>query len=333
LGVAFKRFDAESKKSGAALDIDSKARRQEKVLELQQKAREAPDKLTLVEKQYLLRNRNAAPNLAGAVARLIDAQRRLDELPSSDALRRLSEASSPAEVDRLLREHPGEIARAIGVESLPALTVSLIATAALGPIGGAVALTGTSGLDGYAKGLVGALVREGVDVSDADDLTSALHDNALMERVRKDATTEGAIAAGVSAMSMMVPVRWRPKRASKSLAMKVPPVNAEGKGYETFGAFKSEIGHAPKGYEWHHIVEQNPANIDKFGAKNIHNTNNLVLLPKGPGSIHSELSALYGSKTDFSEGLIVRNWLRTKDFDEQAYHGRKFIEQMRKAAK
>ena len=113
----------------------------------------------------------------------------------SDPLRQLFEAPTVADIGRLLREHPSAIARAIGVESLPALTVSLMAMAALGPVGGAVALTGTSGLDGYAKGLIGALARAGVDVSNAEDLYRALQNAALMERVRKDATTDGAVDA------------------------------------------------------------------------------------------------------------------------------------------
>jgi hypothetical protein len=67
----------------------------------------------------------------------------------------------------------GCYARAIGIESVPALTLSLVAMAALGPVGGAVTLTGTSGLDGYAKGLVGALARAGIDVSNAVDRVGA----------------------------------------------------------------------------------------------------------------------------------------------------------------
>jgi hypothetical protein len=79
--------------------------------------------LNVTEKRYLLRNRNAAADLAGAVARLVDAQERLDELPASDPLRQLFEAQSVAEAVRLLHRHPGRIARAVGVEGVPALTV------------------------------------------------------------------------------------------------------------------------------------------------------------------------------------------------------------------
>jgi hypothetical protein len=208
MGIAFERFDEESKKRGATFNADSAARRLETVLELQRRQANG-EELNVAERRYLLKNRNVAADLASAVGRLIDAQRRLDELPMSDPLRRLFEAPTVADAGRLLREDPGAIARAIGVESLPALTVSLMAMAALGPVGGAIALTGTSGLDGYSKGLIGALARAGVDVSNAEDLYRALQNAALMERVRKDATTDGAIEAGVTAAAMMIGVRRR----------------------------------------------------------------------------------------------------------------------------
>jgi len=228
LGVAFERLDEESKKRGATLEADSKARHLETFLELQRR-RDSGDDLGVREKQYLLKNRNVASDLAGAVRRIIEAQRRLDALPMSDPLRRLFEASSPAEVGRLLRENPGEIAKAIGIESVPALTVGLIAMAALGPVGGAVALTGTSGIDGYAKGLVGALARAGIDISNADALTRALQDKGLMERVRNDATTAGAIEGGATALlSMAGPIAKAVKSVSKSGAGRVTVYRVEG---------------------------------------------------------------------------------------------------------
>ena len=72
-----------------------------------QRRRDAGEELNVTEKRYLLRNRNAAADLAGAVARLIDAQERLDELPASDPLRQLFEAPSVVEAARLLHRHPG----------------------------------------------------------------------------------------------------------------------------------------------------------------------------------------------------------------------------------
>ena len=53
------------------------------------------------------------------------------------------------------------------------------------------------------------------------------------------------------------------------------------------------------GMAWHHIVEQNADNIAKFGAEKIHNTNNLIKLPHGKGSIHAKVSGFYNSKNLF----------------------------------
>jgi hypothetical protein len=213
MGVAFQRLDEGSKARGATLSADSAARRLEQAQEFQRR-KDAGEPLTLVQQQYLLRNRRAATDLAQAVNRLIEARRNIDRLPTSGALRQLLGASTAAEAAHVLREKPGEIARALGVESLPALTFSLVALGVLGPLGGGLVLTGNSGLEGYASGLVGALTKEGVDISRPDELVRALQDKDLMDRVRGEATTDGAIEAGITAASMLIGGR-RPTKPQK----------------------------------------------------------------------------------------------------------------------
>jgi len=203
VAVAFERLNEGTKEHGASLAADSAARRVEQVSEFQRR-KDAGEELNVTERRYLLRNQNAPSDLAKAVGRIVEARLNLSRLPINGALRQFFEAPSVAEAAHLFREHSGEIAGALGIESIPALTVGLITMVALGPVGGAVTLTGTSGLDGYAKGLVGALAREGVDVSQADKLTRALQDKALMERVRTEATKDSAIEAGASALTMWV---------------------------------------------------------------------------------------------------------------------------------
>jgi len=51
--------------------------------------------------------------------------------------------------------------------------------------------------------------------------------------------------------------------------------------YRSFTAFKRAEGAAGNGMAWHHIVEQTPGNVKRFGAEAIHNTENLVKLPHG----------------------------------------------------
>ena len=75
------------------------------------------------------------------------------------------------------------------------------------------------------------------------------------------------------------------------------------------------------GEQIHHIVEQTPGNIARFGEEAIHNTANAVPLAAdihiGKGSV----SAFYSSKQPFSSDLTVRQWLGTQSFDEQYIFG------------
>ena len=86
-------------------------------------------------------------------------------------------------------------------------------------------------------------------------------------------------------------------------------------------------GPAGEGKAWHHIVEQTPDNIDKFGPERIHNVNNLIRLDHGKGSIHAKISGYYSSKPDNMNGLTVREWLKDKSFGEQYEFGIKILKQ------
>lgn len=94
-----------------------------------------------------------------------------------------------------------------------------------------------------------------------------------------------------------------------------------GKGFQTFTDFKKANGLAGEGMAWHHIVEQHGDNLANFGAEAIHNTNNLIRLPHGKGSIHANISGFYSSKPPFAEGMTVRKWLSSKSFQEQYKYG------------
>lgn len=96
-------------------------------------------------------------------------------------------------------------------------------------------------------------------------------------------------------------------------------------GFKTFREFKKAYGTAGSGYDWHHIVEQTPSNITKFGPEKIHNINNIIRLQNGTGSHHALISGFYSSKQNFTGGLTVRQWLSTKSFTEQYEFGLKII--------
>jgi len=91
-----------------------------------------------------------------------------------------------------------------------------------------------------------------------------------------------------------------------------------GRGFESFSALKRALGPAGPGQHWHHIVEQTPGNLDRFGAQSVHNTQNVVRLDAG---VHQQISGYYSSIQPFTNGQTVRQWLGTQPFSEQAQFG------------
>lgn len=80
------------------------------------------------------------------------------------------------------------------------------------------------------------------------------------------------------------------------------------------------MGPAGPGQSWHHILEQTPGNVAKFGNQAIHNTGNLMKLPHGAGSIHAKVSGFYSSiqpTVTGSSTMTVRQWLSTKSYQFQ----------------
>jgi hypothetical protein len=89
------------------------------------------------------------------------------------------------------------------------------------------------------------------------------------------------------------------------------------------------LGPAGKGKEWHHIVEQTPGNVERFGPHALHNTENVIALEK---ALHTPLSAFYSSiqqELTGSKILTVRKWLSTQSFEAQRQFGLRAIENVR----
>jgi hypothetical protein len=87
------------------------------------------------------------------------------------------------------------------------------------------------------------------------------------------------------------------------------------------GGFKSAMGPAGHGNEWHHIVEQTPGNVKRFGGEALHNTQNVIRLGK---ALHTKISALYSSiRLDItgSTTLTVRQWLSSQSYGAQFAFG------------
>ena len=103
-----------------------------------------------------------------------------------------------------------------------------------------------------------------------------------------------------------------------------------GEGFNTFSEFKAVYGSAGDGMAWHHIVEQNPSNIETFGSEAIHTESNLVKIESGSGSLHAKISGYYSSKQPFTSGLTVRQWLSGQSFQQQYNFGIKIFKQFSK---
>ncbi|HEX2572581.1 MAG TPA: hypothetical protein VH877_23740 [Polyangia bacterium] len=88
--------------------------------------------------------------------------------------------------------------------------------------------------------------------------------------------------------------------------------------FRSFSEFKRVMGSAGTDQQWHHIVEQTPGNVERFGAQAIHNTTNVIPVEK---AIHERISAYYSSKARVANGLTVRQWLSSQSFEAQRAFG------------
>jgi hypothetical protein len=97
----------------------------------------------------------------------------------------------------------------------------------------------------------------------------------------------------------------------------------------SFGGFKSAMGKAGPGKEWHHIVEQTKGNAKRFGEEALHNTENVIALDK---VLHTRVSALFSRKALRITGsriLTVRQWLSTQSYETQREFGLLAIQNVR----
>jgi len=91
-----------------------------------------------------------------------------------------------------------------------------------------------------------------------------------------------------------------------------------GQGFRSHSALTRALGPAGPGQHWHHVVEQTPGNVARFGAQSVHNTQNVMRLDAG---VHQQISGFYSSIQPFTNGQTVRQWLSTQSFGQQAQFG------------
>ncbi|AKF82587.1 hypothetical protein MFUL124B02_28905 [Myxococcus fulvus 124B02] len=105
---------------------------------------------------------------------------------------------------------------------------------------------------------------------------------------------------------------------------------AGGKSWGSFSGFKSALGAAGPGKQWHHIVEQTPGNVERFGPHSLHNTQNVIPLD---AAIHKEVSRIYSSirpGITNSRTLTVRRWLSAQSYEAQRAFGLRTIDNVTK---
>lgn len=88
------------------------------------------------------------------------------------------------------------------------------------------------------------------------------------------------------------------------------------RGFDSLSQLQRYLGPAPKGMQWHHIVEQSQA--AQFGQRAVQSVDNVVAIPIKE---HERISGFYSSKTEFSSPNRVRVWLRAQSFEEQYEFG------------
>ena len=112
------------------------------------------------------------------------------------------------------------------------------------------------------------------------------------------------------------------RRAAKS-AQAVDQGFAVGAGFRSFSQAKRVLGPAGEGKQWHHLVEQTPGNVGRFGPQVIHNTGNLVRLDT---AVHRQVSGYFSSKQPFTGGQTVRQWLSGQSYARQQQFARQVME-------
>jgi hypothetical protein len=187
----------------------------------------------------------------------------------------------------------------------------MVATAAIGSTGATLGAK-LPGLPGAAQAAVRAEAQAGVAYAAVGQVETV----AVAVDGFTFALAPGAVAMfsrGTSAAGAATGIRATAFRAWKSMS-----------------GFKNAMGPAGAGKQWHHIVEQTPGNVRKFGPEALHNTENVIPLDE---ALHKRVSAFYSSKQPDVIGtssLTVRQWLSTQSYQAQRDFGLLAIENVGK---
>jgi len=221
------------------------------------------------------------------------------------AYARLYEAAPQASTFAELREIGESFGRVIGPNSVRILVI--VGTAAIGET---VALASKAPrLPGFAQASERVAARTGLGL-----LETATGAERLIVSL-PEGTIRVVLAPHVAAMAVRSLGAGSPAPARGKL------LSNGHRAWGSYGGFKSAMGSAGKGKEWHHIVEQTPGNVKRFGGEALHNTENVTALGK---ALHTRVSAFFSSKylrVTGSRTLTVRQWLGTQSYEAQREFG------------
>lgn len=221
---------------------------------------------------------------------------------------RLSEEAARASTFGELREAGERFGRVIGPNSVRLLV--MLATAAVGETAELVARAPK--LPGFGQASraveVNASLRLDGTAVEINRLIVSTHEGTLRAVLPMTAT---AMVAGKGSGGNSASAGGGTPREGKLLP------NGH-RAFKSFDDFKGFMGPAGKNKAWHHIVEQRKVNANRFGPEAIHNTENVIAVET---TTHDAISAYYSSKSKDTGGMVVREWLRTKSYEEQRAFG------------
>lgn len=223
------------------------------------------------------------------------------------AYAQLAEEAAQASTFAELREAGERFSHVIGPNSVRILV--LVGTAAMGET--AALISKAPKFPGLGQASRAVEVNTGLQLGDA-----AIGAERLIVSI-----SEGTLRAvlPVNAVSMAAPGSGDARSAGKAVAApdggRLLP-NGH-RAFKSFSAFKRSMGSAGKGKQWHHIVEKHKANLKRFGAEALHNTENVIPIDE---PTHTRISAWYSTKPP-GWNQTVRQWLRQQSYEAQREYG------------
>ncbi|NTX05801.1 hypothetical protein HUA75_29005 [Myxococcus sp. CA040A] len=224
-----------------------------------------------------------------------------------EGFKAMVEAADQATTFDGLREAGERYGKVLGRNAARAF--ALLATAAIGNTAAGLA-TRVPRLPGVMQAAVRAESQLGIQLMAVGGVEAV----AVSAQTVTIALAPGAVAMAASHPSGSATARARPSGY---------------KSWGSFSGFKKAMGPAGNNQEWHHIVEQTPDNVRRFGPHALHNTENVVPLDKG---LHTRVSAFFSSiRRDITGSpLTVRQWLKTRSLEFQRDFGLTAIENIGK---